>query len=366
MTGVMESPAPAPPPQRLERWHVGVQWPALLVLSLLFAGALELADMPAALLLGPMFAAVIAGTNGASIRVPRPGFISAQAIVGCLIAGSISPDILATFVDEWPLFAGVVLATLAASSFLGWFISRFKTLPGTTAVWGSAPGGSTAMVLMAEAFGADARLVAFMQYLRVIMVSIAAALIARLWVDTTGVEQPAPVWFPAIDWPAFGSMLAIAAVGGFLGRLLRLPSPYFLGAVILASILHLGFGVPLQLPQWLLAISYMLIGWTVGLNFTSKILRHAVRALPQIVGSIVALMAFCGGLAWLLSHELGIDPLTAYLATSPGGLDSVAIIAAVSDSVDLSFVMALQAARLLFVLMFGPSLARMVSRLVKQ
>jgi membrane AbrB-like protein len=101
------------------------------------------------------------------------------------------------------------------------------------------------------------------------------------------------------------------------------------------------------------------------LNFTSKILRHAVRALPQIVGSIVALMAFCGGLAWLLSHELGIDPLTAYLATSPGGLDSVANIAAVSDSVDLSFVMALQAARLLFVLMFGPSLARMVSRLVK-
>jgi len=28
-------------------------------------------------------------------------------------------------------------------------------------------------------------------------------------------------------------------------------------------------------------------------------------------------------LAWLLSHQLGIDPLTAYLATSPGGLDSV-------------------------------------------
>lgn len=361
----MDSPAPAPPPQRLERWHVGVQWPALLVLSLLFAGALELADMPAALLLGPMFAAVIAGTNGASIRVPRLAFTGSQAVVGCLVASSISPDILTTFADEWPLFGGIVVATLAASSFLGWFISRFNTLPGTTAVWGSAPGGSTAMVLMAEAFGADARLVAFMQYLRVIMVSIAAALIARLWVDTSGVEQPATVWFPAIDWPAFGSMLAIAAAGSLLGRLLRLPSPYFLGAVILASTLHLGFGVPLQLPQWLLAISYMLIGWTVGLNFTSKILRHAVRALPQIIGSILALMAFCGGLAMLISYELGIDPLTAYLATSPGGLDSIAIIAAASDSVDLSFVMALQSARLILVLAFGPSLARLVSRWVK-
>ena len=79
--------------------------------------------------------------------------------------------------------------------------------------------------------------------------------------------------------------------------------------------------------------------------------------MPQIIGSILALMAFCGGLARLISYELGIDPLTAYLANSPGGMDSIAIIAAASDSVDLSFVMALQSARLLFVLAFGPSLA---------
>ena len=365
MNPLMEPSSPAPPSRRFDRWHIGLQWAALLLVSLLLAAALEMVEMPAALLLGPMFAAVVAGTNGASIRVPKLAFAGGQAIVGCLIAGSISAGILATFVDEWPLFTGVVLATLAASSFLGWFISRFRTLPGTTAVWGSAPGGSTAMVLMAEAFGADVRLVAFMQYLRVIMVSIAAALIARLWVDTTGVEQPPHIWFPAIEWPAFGSMLAIAAIGGYLGQLIRLPSPYFLGSVILASVLHLGFGVSMQLPQWLLAISYMLVGWAIGLNFTSRILRHAARALPQIVGSILALMAFCGGLAWLLSHELGIDPLTAYLATSPGGLDSVAIIAAASDSVDLSFVMALQAARLLFVLALGPSLARLVSRWVR-
>ncbi|MEP9389588.1 AbrB family transcriptional regulator [Mesorhizobium sp. KR9-304] len=361
----MESPAPAPPPQRLETWHVAIQWMALLVVSMLFAGALEIASLPAALLIGPMLAAIVAGTNGATVRVPPLGFAAGQAVVGCLIAGSISPAIFATFLDDWPLFTGVVLATLSASSFLGWFISRFKGLPGTTAVWGSAPGGATAMVLMAGAFGADQRLVAFMQYLRVIMVSIAAALIARLWVDTSGVEYAPAVWFPSIDWTAFGATVAIAVFGGYLGRLARLPSPYFLGAVILGSILHLGFGVPLQLPQWLLAISYVLIGWAIGLNFTSGILRHAVRALPQIVGSILALMAFCGGLAMLISYELGIDPLTAYLATSPGGLDSVAIIAAASNDVDLSFVMALQSARLLFVLAFGPSLARLVSRWVR-
>jgi membrane AbrB-like protein len=359
-----DSPPPSSEPMaKLPPW---AQWLLLLAVSLLFASLLEFAALPAALLIGPMLAAIIAGTRGATVRVPRPAFAASQAIVGCLIAASISPEIFSAFADDWPLFAGAVVATLAASSFLGWFISRFKVLPGTTAVWGSAPGGATAMVLMAGAFGADQRLVAFMQYLRVIMVSVAAALVARLWVDTSGVDVPAVIWFPAIDWPAFGATIGVAAVGGAIGHLLRLPSPYFLGAVILGAGVHLGLDVPMQLPEWLLAISYALIGWTIGLNFTSAILRHAARALPQIVGSILALMTFCGGLAWLLSHELGIDPLTAYLATSPGGMDSIAVIAAASENVDISFIMALQSARLLMVLVFGPWLARLVARLVRE
>ena len=86
---------------------------------------------------------------------------------------------------------------------------------------------------------------------------------------------------------------------------------------------------------------------------------------PQILGSIVALVAFCGGLGWLVSSTLGIDPLSAYLATSPGGMDSVAIIAAASHNVDISFIMALQTLRFLLVLLLGPGLARLVARAVR-
>jgi membrane AbrB-like protein len=349
----------------MTRMHPAWQWLVLLLFSLLFAGALEFAALPAALLIGPMLAAILAGTNGATVRVPRPLFAAAQAIVGCLVAASISNDIFSVFYKEWPLFFGAVLATLAASSLLGWLISRWRVLPGTTAVWGSSPGAATAMVLMAGAFGADQRLVAFMQYLRVIFVSMTAALVAKMWVDTSGIEAPAIVWFPPIEPTAFAATLGVALVGGLLGRLCRLPSPYFLGTFIFGAIVHLGFGVAMQLPQWLLALSYGMVGWSIGLNFTRPILRHATRALPQIVGSIVALIAFCGGLAWLISHVLGIDPLTAYLATSPGGMDSVAIIAAAAQNVDISFVMALQSARFLVVLIAGPSIARLVARSIR-
>ncbi|KQZ14357.1 ammonia monooxygenase [Mesorhizobium sp. Root554] len=358
-----------PEPSRVEplaRLAPAIQWLLILVVSLLFSGALEFAELPAALLLGPMFAAIVAGTNGATVRVPRLAFAAAQSVVGCLIASSISPGIFSVFYADWPLFAATVFATIAASSLLGWLISRWRILPGTTAVWGSAPGAATAMVLMAGAFGADQRLVAFMQYLRVIFVSMAAALIARMWVDTTGLEPPAIVWFPPLDLPVFAGTLAIIAGGGVAGHLLRLPSPYLLGTMILGTALHLGAGVPFQLPQWLLALSYALVGWSIGLNFTRAILLHAARALPQVVGSILALIAFCGGMAWLISHLLGIDPLTAYLATSPGGMDSIAIIAAASQNVDISFIMALQTVRFMIVLLLGPSLAKLVARAVKE
>ena len=46
------------------------QWAILLALSLVFAFLLELTGLPAALLLGPMIAAILVETNGGIIRVP--------------------------------------------------------------------------------------------------------------------------------------------------------------------------------------------------------------------------------------------------------------------------------------------------------
>lgn len=357
------------PPQKQERLANAprpLQWAVVLGVSAIFVAALELAALPAALLIGPMLAGIVAGTNGTTVRVPNKAFAAAQAIIGCLIANSIEPAIFSTVYEEWPLFLTIVVSTITASSLLGWLISYWRILPGTTAVWGSAPGAATPMVLMAGAFGADQRLVAFMQYLRVMMVSIAAAFVAKLWVDTSGVEPPAIVWFPPIEPLGMTATVAVAAIGATVGKLCRLPSPYFLGTMILGLALHLGFGLDYQLPEWLLGLSYALIGWTIGLNFTRPILRSAAKALPQVTCAILILIAFCGSLGWLVSWLLGIDPLTAYLATSPGGMDSIAIIAAATDNVDISFVMALQMMRFMIVLLLGPSLARLVARTVRE
>jgi hypothetical protein len=106
---------------------------------------------------------------------------------------------------------------------------------------------------------------------------------------------------------------------------------------------------------------YIVVGWIIGLRFTRETVLHAARQLPRVAATILTLILLCGGLAWVLHLALGTDMLTAYLATSPGGADSIAIIAA-SSKVDLPFVMAMQSARFLLVLLIGPSLARLVAR----
>ena len=74
----------------------------------------------------------------------------------------------------------VLLMTLAASGLSGFLLVRYSDLPGPTGARGSSPGGASAMVVMAADYGADARLVAFMQYLRVLFVATAAATVARI------------------------------------------------------------------------------------------------------------------------------------------------------------------------------------------
>lgn len=345
----------------MRAFPVAVQWLVLLGLSAATAFLMEYGRLPAAAMIGSMIAGIVVGVSGGTVKVPHAGFSFAQSIAGCLIAASLSPAMFPVFAHNWPTFAIVVVATVAASNLLGLLISRWKILPGTAGVWGAAPGASTAMVLMAGAFGDDQRLVAFMQYLRVIIVSIAAAMTASLWVDagTTGLPQRS--WFPSIQPWAFGTTLLVALVGSSLGRLVRLPSPDFLGALILGTCLSLVFGVGFQIPEWLAAASFAAIGWTVGLKFQSDTLWRAARVLPQIVLSIVVLMAFCAGIAFVLVIEMGVDPLTAYLATSPGGMDTIAIVAVTAGNVDISFVMTMQALRFLFVLIVGPPIARLVA-----
>jgi hypothetical protein len=350
--------------EAIDSLPVSLRWGLLALLAVSFATLFTWLGLPAALLLGPMIVAASFGVGGAAIRLPRPLQIGAQGVVGVMIGQTIEPGILSTFSREWPVLFGSVLSVVLASNLLGGLLGRMGVLPGTTAIWGLSPGAAQAMMVMAEDYGGDPRLVAFMQYLRVAVVVVTASLVVRFWAGIHSLPPPSLPWFPAISPLPFLLTLGVVVVGIAAGRLTKIPAGTILGPLFLAGALHATGHLAVPFPRWFLAIAYGLLGVAIGLGFTRDILLHALRALPRVFLAIVALIVFSAGVAFLLVRFLGIDPLTAYLATSPGGMDSVAIIAASYPRLDVPFVMALQTLRFLFVLVAGPSLARLVARMV--
>lgn len=350
---------PIAPGVALGRLPVPLQWTALVALSLVVLIPLELIHLPAALLLGPMVAAIAMGVGEARIKVPAAAFMVAQAVVGCLMARALPPSIFVELVRDWPIYVLGVGSVITVAFGLGILLTRLRVLPGTTAIWGSAPGASTAMILMADAFGADTRLVAFMLYLRIVLVAFAASIMSRFFVSGDVVQVATP-WFPPVAAIPLVETVALIVVSLVAARLFKVPAGAILLPMFLGTALQNLAGLHIELPPALLAVAYTLVGWTIGLRFTREILVHAARALPAVLGSMLALLGICALFAAALVRFAGIDPLSAYLATSPGGADSVAIIAA-STRVDVPFVMAMQAGRFIVVLLIGPPLARFIA-----
>lgn len=338
-----------------------LQWGILAALSLLLVWLLELVHFPAALLLGAMAAAIAVSAYEAEVKVPQWPFFIAQALIGCLVSRSIGAGILMTILGQWPLFFVCVTGVVAISTMLGGVLARLRVLPGTTAVWGSAPGAATVMVLMAEAFGGDIRLVAFMQYLRVAFVALVASIVSRIAAGASGATPAAVAWFPSVAGISLLETVALAVAGTVIGVRFKIPAGPLLVTLFAGIALSATHVMTITLPPWLMAGCYALVGWSLGLRFNREIVIYAAKLLPRIVASIMTLIALCGLLGYGLHLIAGVDILTAYLATSPGGADSVAIIAA-SSKVDIPFVMAMQTARFMLVLIVGPSLARMVAR----
>lgn len=335
-------------------------WCALILASGLLIFLIELVGLPAALLLGPMLAAITFSGFGHRIEVPRLPFNLAQGVVGLLIARTMTWPIIQEIGTDWFVFVAGVLSVVLAAIALGWLLARMQILPGTTAIWGSFPGAATVMTLMSGSFGADMRLVAFMQYTRVVIVTIVAATIARLWTGTTGEATSQAVWLVAPDWFALAQTVIAVVAGVYIGRWSRLPAGPMIVPVLAGSALNVFGLIDIELPQILLAVSYAFVGWGIGSRFDRTVIRHARQALPRVLASIFALIAVCGVFAALLVWLVGVDPLTAYLATSPGGADAVAIISASTD-VDVAFVMSMQIARFFFVMALGPVMARFVA-----
>jgi len=360
------SPDEAPGEPRRSCWSV----PALSLwvvgaLVTFFGGTLvEDVGMPAPHLLTGLLAGLVLGLTGLARRtgavLPRLVYLAAQAVAGVLLGTYFSLSALGHV--GWALvpLVAVTVATLLLSVGAGLLLARRTGLDQPTAALGLIAGGSSGIVAAADDLHADARLVAVLQYVRLILVVLSAPLLVRFVLAPHGTY--AAVGAREIEATAslHGYLLTIglAALGALAGTKLKIPA----GALIVPLVLTalgggLGLWNDLQPPETVREPAFIVIGLAVGLGFDVIVLRRALRAAPAALAAIVGIIVACGALAGVVAATTHVSLLDAYLATTPGGINAV-LVTAFAAGANTSLVFGLQGLRLFVMVLVAPVLVR--------
>ncbi|RPI80010.1 MAG: AbrB family transcriptional regulator [Desulfobacteraceae bacterium] len=346
------------------KWISWLWWLGLGATAVLAGLAAQRIGLPGGWLIGPLIVALLIGLfRSKRPQMPQPLLFSAQAVIGIILSGTFRPEILPGVLGHWFSILFVVAVTLFLSIIAGLILARISPINRETATLGTLPGGATSIIALSVDSKADTRLVALMQYTRVVLVVFSAAILARFVLHPTDAHSMPPAIILPVNlltptpWFHYSLTAIIALIGVFAGRLIRLPAGALLGPLILGIIAN---GLSLVLPVWppgVAQAAYILIGLYVGLLFDKTSLIQAGKLFPIIIANIVVLMIVCAATGKLLSILTKTSYLTGYLATTPGGMDSVAIVALGSGS-DVSLVLAVQMVRLFAIILLGPLLAR--------
>ena len=344
------------------RRPLAVDW-ALIVGGTVAGGwLLDRAGLPAsylfvALIIGLVYALATPGR----VELPPAAFRVAQAVTGVAIGTFVESSILTGLGWRWIPVIVVSAATLALTIAAGIILARIAEVDRPTASLGMVAGGAAGIVAMAGDLGADDRVVAFMQYLRVLVVTLLTPLLVPIAFGVHGhvsVDQ-GPLLGGIDGWAL---IVTAGLAGALIGARLRLPAPALLGPLILTAVLTIsGLTDGTDIPVLAREAAFSVIGLWIGLSFDGEALRRIASLALPVALSIVLLLLGCFVLGWVLDLTAGVSLLDGYLATTPGGLYAVLPIAYGSGA-NTTFVLAVQVMRLLAMILAAPLVVRWLIR----
>lgn len=337
------------------------RWLVLVAATIAVTVPLTMLGVPSAAL----FAALIVGIvlallSFAPAGVPRKAGIAAQGMLGVYIGTMVHGDALTALGSDWWIVLTVAVATLVLSLGAGALLGLHRDISPLTGALALVAGGASGLVAIARELGADDRVVAVVQYLRVALITASMPIVVTLvyHAEKTGRTAPSVESASAPWYVSIAMLVVIVLAGATAGRWIRLPGAGLLGPMALTIALELtGSSFGLSVPIALVQLGYAVIGWQAGVAFTRESVRAIGRALPAALGLIVALNLATASLGVLLARVAGISPLEGYLSTSPGGIYAV-LATAVETGSNVTFIIAAQLVRVLLMLFAAPLIAR--------
>jgi membrane AbrB-like protein len=316
--------------------------------------------MPLAWVLGSMLAVAAASLlSGRTLAQPSNLRRMAQGCIGLAIGLAFTPQIWRVLGGLAPWVVLGALSALTLTVLAAPVIQRLARVDGATAIYCVALGASSEMVLQARQAGADGASVACAHAVRIILVT--GCLTLLIW-SIGPAAQAVPLAPQATTLPMaiLLTLLPAAAIAALVLQKWKVPNPWLLGPLFtggLASAASFGG----RLPDGLLVMSQVLIGWALGQAITRQFFARAPRVIASSALVTLAILTVCLGLAWLVSLSADMPLATAFLAFAPGGMAEMAVMAK-AFGLAAPMVTAFHIARIVCTILITRSMARWMLR----
>lgn len=152
--------------------------------------------------------------------------------------------------------------------------------------------------------------------------------------------------------------IGAALAGGYLFERLNVPAGALIGAMVAVAAINLGGVSTSALPEWARFLSFVGIGWVLGQEFTKESLATLRSSLFPIL-AVVGGLLLAGGVIMLVLRAAGLDPATAFLAASPGGISQMAAISSAVGA-NAPVVMTAHLVRVVTVVLTAPIVVRIL------
>lgn len=290
------------------------------------AGALcDWLGTPIPWMVGPMVA--VAAVNLAGVRVHALPFgrETGQVILGSAVSLYFTPPVVTALGSH----LGAVVVSTAAAFLIGGLgaltLRRVSGVDGRSAFFASIPGGAMAMAVLAERHGAMIAPVAVAHSLRVSIVVI----VVPFALAYGGVPIEAAPWRPSLPFDAavFVPWLAAGFVLGGLAERLGVHNGYLLAPIFFGAALTAG-GVALSaVPRWMVDLAQPLFGLILGARYERGFFARYRLFVPFALVNAVFILAASAAVALGLAWAFGLPLATMLIATAPGGMAEMTIVA---------------------------------------
>ena len=359
----------------MKKWDLNnesktIQFSAALLTAFIGGGLFSLIRFPIPWLLGPMAALLIASRfKNVKLIWPVSMRNTGLIIVGYSIGISFTKSSLSNMISHLPsmlILTTLIVLVCACSAFV---MSKYSGIDYPTSLTSSIPGGLSQIVVFAEEMkGIDITTVTFFHVTRVIMVVFLVPLliISPLFAANRTNDSPKILDNVIPEWSDLFPLIFLFALICFLaariGKIFKLPAPYFLGPVIVtAAIGLLGLQGP-PLPLSLLDISQFMVGGYIGLLLKPEQLDNKRKTLLLALMNGLILICTTMFFSFLLTQYYDLSPITVFLSLAPGGMDQMGIIAQEVNA-DVSTVTSYQLFRMAFIYAAVPPLLKLVLKL---